>query len=205
VPLEEWEREGFSKLPYDEDKYCREIGIAETFGEEGYTTLERVWARPTCDVNGLFSGYQGEGAKTVLPAKAGAKVSMRLVPNQEPEKIAKLFSDYVAQITPAGVVVDVNYIHGAEAVLVDAKGPISDAAMKALEEVWGNAPVLVREGGSIPIVATFAQVLEVPVLLMGFGLSDDALHSPNEKFNISHFYNGIRTTVRLLENASEIG
>ena len=205
VPLEEWERQGFAKLPYDEADYCREVGISETFGEEGYTTLERVWARPTCDVNGLYSGYQGEGAKTVLPAKAGAKVSMRLVPNQEPEKIAQLFSDYVREITPPGVVAEVNYIHGAEAVLVDAKGPISDAAMKALEEVWGNPPVLVREGGSIPIVATFAQVLEVPVLLMGFGLSDDALHSPNEKFNISHFYNGIRTTVRLLQNASEIG
>jgi acetylornithine deacetylase/succinyl-diaminopimelate desuccinylase-like protein len=205
VPLEEWERQGFAKLPYDEANYCREVGISETFGEEGYTTLERVWARPTCDVNGLYSGYQGEGAKTVLPAKAGAKVSMRLVPNQEPEKIAKLFSEYVREITPPGVVAEVNYIHGAEAVLVDAKGPISDAAMKALEEVWGNPPVLVREGGSIPIVATFAQVLEVPVLLMGFGLSDDALHSPNEKFNISHFYNGIRTTVRLLQNASEIG
>ena len=204
VPLEEWERRGFAALPYDEGSYCREIGIGETFGEEGYTTLERVWARPTCDVNGLFSGYQGEGAKTVLPAKAGAKVSMRLVPNQVPEKIAQLFSDYVNEITPAGVVATVNYIHGAEAVLVDAKGSISDAAMKALEEVWGNAPVLVREGGSIPIVATFAQVLEVPVLLMGFGLSDDALHSPNEKFNISHFYNGIRTTVRLLDHVAEV-
>lgn len=203
VALEEWERQGFAALPYDEDSYCREIGIAETFGEEGYTTLERVWARPTCDVNGLFSGYQGEGAKTVLPAKAGAKVSMRLVPNQVPEKIAQLFSDYVSEIIPPGVAATVKYIHGAEAVLVDAKGPISDAAMKALEEVWGNAPVLVREGGSIPIVATFAQVLEVPVLLMGFGLSDDALHSPNEKFNISHFYNGIRTTVRLLDHVAE--
>lgn len=205
LPLEQWERDGFSSLPYDEANYCRDIGISETFGEEGYTTLERVWARPTCDVNGLYSGYQGEGAKTVLPARAGAKVSMRLVPNQDPAKVAGLFKEYVKEITPAGVTVDVEYIHGAEAVLVDAKGPISDAAMKALEEVWGNSPVLVREGGSIPIVATFAQVLEVPVLLMGFGLSDDALHSPNEKFNISHFYNGIRTTVRLLEHVSEIG
>ena len=205
LPLEDWERQGFADLPYDESHYCREIGISETFGEEGYTTLERVWARPTCDVNGLFSGYQGEGAKTVLPAKAGAKVSMRLVPNQEPEKVAQLFAEYVREITPPGVVAAVDYVHGAEAVLVDVKGPISDAAMRALEEVWGNPPVLVREGGSIPIVATFAQVLEVPVLLMGFGLSDDALHSPNEKFNISHFYNGIRTTVRLLHHAAEIG
>ncbi|MDH3253409.1 MAG: dipeptidase [Acidobacteriota bacterium] len=199
VPLEEWEREGFAKLPFDEAEYCRSLGITETFGEQGYTTLERVWARPTCDVNGLYCGYQGAGAKTVLPAKAGAKVSMRLVPNQQPEKIAKLFSDYVCQVAPPGVTIEVKNVHGAEAVLIDAKGPISEAAMQALEEVWGQAPVLVREGGSIPVVATFANVLKVPILLMGFGLSDDALHAPNEKFNISHFYNGVRTTVRLLD------
>jgi acetylornithine deacetylase/succinyl-diaminopimelate desuccinylase-like protein len=201
LPLEEWEREGFAKLPHDEAAYAGELGVAETFGEEGYTTLERAWARPTCDVNGLWSGYQGEGAKTVLPAKAGAKVSMRLVPRQDPKKIAVLFQEYVASIAPKGVSVEVSDLHGAEAVLIDTKGAIADAAMAAQADVWGEPPVLIREGGSIPVVAVFAEVLEVPVLLMGYGLPDDNLHSPNEKFNISNFYAGIRTTVRLLDRA----
>ena len=204
VPLEDWEREAFAKLPYDEQAYCDEVGVDRTFGEEGYTTLERAWARPTCDVNGIFGGYQGAGAKTVLPAWAGAKVSMRLVPNQDPEKIAALFEDYVESIAPAGVKVTATAHHGAEAVLVDAKGPIAEAAMGAQEDVWGVAPVLVREGGSIPIVGTFAQELGVPILLMGFGLADDALHSPNEKINISHFYNGIRTSIRLLDRVGAL-
>ena len=204
VPLEGWEREAFAELPYDEEEYCRSLGIDATFGEQGYTTLERVWARPTCDVNGLYGGYQGAGAKTVLPSWAGAKVSMRLVPNQDPKKIAQLFSEHVEKIAPQGVKVDVKDLHGAEAVLVDVKGPIGEAAMKAQEDVWGKAPVLVREGGSIPIVATFAQELGAPILLMGFGLEDDRLHSPNEKFNISHFYKGIETTVRLLTRTAAI-
>ena len=204
LPLEDWERKAFAALPHDEDAYRAELGIATTFGEEGYSTLERSWARPTCDVNGIFGGYQGEGAKTVLPAWAGAKVSMRLVPNQDPDNIARLFADYVESIAPPGVRVSVSWNHGAGPVLIDATGPFVEAAMAAQEDVWGNKPVLIREGGSIPIVGTFSEVLAVPVLLMGFGLSDDRLHSPNEKFNISHFYNGIRTTVRLLDRAADI-
>ncbi len=204
LPLEEWEREAFAALPHDDGAYREELGISETFGEEGYSTLERSWARPTCDVNGIFGGYQGEGAKTVLPGWAGAKVSMRLVPNQDPDRIAKLFADYVESIVPVGVRASVSWNHGAGPVLIDAKGPIVEAAMAAQEDVWGSKPVLIREGGSIPIVGTFSEVLAVPVLLMGFGLSDDRLHSPNEKFNISHFYNGIRTTVRLLDRVAEI-
>jgi acetylornithine deacetylase/succinyl-diaminopimelate desuccinylase-like protein len=205
VPLADWERQGFAALPHDEAAYCREVGVHETFGEEGYTTLERVWARPTCDVNGIFGGYQGQGAKTVLPARAGAKVSMRLVPEQRPKDIAAKFSEYVHRIAPAGVTVEVSDLHGAEPVLIDVQGPIAEAAKSALEDVWGKRPVLVREGGSIPIVATFAQQLSVPILLMGFGLNDDALHSPNEKFNISHFYSGIGTIVRLLDRVGDIG
>lgn len=204
VPLEEWERVAFSELPHDEEAYCKELGLETSFGEDGYTTLERSWARPTCDVNGIFGGYQGEGAKTVLPAWAGAKVSMRLVPKQDPETIARLFEEHVRAVAPAGVKVTVTPHHGAAAVLVDVNGPIAEAAMAAQEDIWGKKPVLIREGGSIPIVGTFADVLNVPILLMGFGLSDDRLHSPNEKFNISHFYNGIRTTVRLLDRAADI-
>ncbi len=203
-PLEAWEREEFAQLPFDEKEYCAELGLTETWGEEGYTVRERTWARPTCDVHGLFGGYQAKGAKTVLPSWCGAKVSMRLVPDQNPEKIARLFEDYVRSIAPHGVKVDVEYLHGGQAVGVSTEGPYVEAAMAAMEDVWGKRPVRVREGGSIPIVATFSDVLRVPVLLLGFGLNDDALHSPNEKFNISHFYNGIRAIARLLDRVGEV-
>jgi acetylornithine deacetylase/succinyl-diaminopimelate desuccinylase-like protein len=203
-PLEEWERKEFAGLPFDEDKYRTELGVAELFGEEGYSTRERTWGRPTCDVNGIFGGYMGKGAKTVLPSWGGAKVSMRLVPDQEPRKIAKLFSDYVQSVAPKGVTVEAEFLHGADPVVVEAKGPIVDAALDAMEDVWGARPVRIREGGSIPIVSTFAAVLGAPVLLLGFGLNDDGLHSPNEKFNISHFYNGIRSVARLLDRLGEL-
>ncbi len=203
LPLESWEREEFGRLPFDEAAYKAGLGIDDVCGEAGYTTLERSWARPTCDVNGLFGGYQGAGAKTVLPSWAGAKVSMRLVPNQTPEKIAALFERHVAGLHLPGVKVEVSYLHGAEPVLIDTSGPLVEAALQAMEEVWGKRPVRVREGGSIPIVATFSQVLGAPVALIGFGLTDDNLHSPNEKFNVSHFYNGIRTIARLLDLAGE--
>jgi acetylornithine deacetylase/succinyl-diaminopimelate desuccinylase-like protein len=203
-PLEEWERKEFASLPFDENEYRTELGVPELFGEEGYSTRERAWARPTCDVNGIFGGYMGKGAKTVLPSWGGAKVSMRLVPDQDPQKIKKLFTDYVRSIAPPGVTVEVESLHGADPVVVEAKGPIVDAALEAMQDVWGARPVRIREGGSIPIVSTFASVLGVPVLLLGFGLNDDGLHSPNEKFNISHFYNGIRSVARLLDRLSEL-
>lgn len=203
MPLEAWEREEFGKLPFDESEYKADLEIAEVFGEKGYTTLERMWGRPTLDVNGIFGGYAGEGAKTVLPGWAGAKVSMRLVPNQDPARIAELFVDYIPKITPPGVTVEASGVHGAQPVLIDIRGAIADAAMDAQEEIFGARPVRVREGGSIPIVAVFSEVLEVPTILMGFGLPDDRLHAPNEKFNISHFYNGIRAIVRLMDLAAE--
>lgn len=201
LPLEDWERREFGELPFDEAAYKADLDVDELFGEKGYTTLERSWGRPTLDVNGLFSGYQGEGAKTVLPARAGAKVSMRLVPNQDPDRISRLFTDYVRSMAPAGIEVEATGVHGAQPVLIDIQGPIADAAMAAQEDIFGARPVRVREGGSIPIVASFSSVLGVPTLLMGFGLPDDRLHAPNEKFNISHFYDGIRAIVRLLDRA----
>jgi len=179
--------------------------ISESAGEAGYTVFERAWARPTCDVNGLWGGYQGEGAKTVIPARAGAKVSMRLVPDQDPQKIARQFTEYVKSIAPRGVTVEVKGLHHAIPVLIETGGPIAEAAMAAQEDVWQKRPVRIREGGSIPVVGTFAQVLGVPILLVGFGLPDDRLHSPNEKFNISHFYNGVRTVVRLLDRSTKEG
>jgi acetylornithine deacetylase/succinyl-diaminopimelate desuccinylase-like protein len=203
-PLAAWEREEFAKLPFDEEAYRGELGVPELFGEEGYTTRERAWARPTCDVNGIFGGYMGKGAKTVLPSWGGAKVSMRLVPDQNPKKIAELFTGYVKSVAPKGVTVEVATLHGADPVVVETEGPIVDAALDAMEEVWGARPVRIREGGSIPIVSTFSAVLQCPVLLLGFGLHDDGLHSPNEKFNISHFYKGIRSVARLLDRLGDL-
>lgn len=204
-PLADWERQEFARLPFDGEAYRAELGVPELVGEEGYTTRERTWARPTLDVNGIFGGYQARGAKTVLPSWGGAKVSMRLVPDQRPDRVARLFTEFVHQVAPPGVVVEVSELHGAEPVLVQAEGPLVDAAMTAMADAWGARPVRIREGGSIPIVSAFSQVLGKPVLLLGFGLADDALHSPNEKFNISHYYNGIRSVVRLLDLLGDVG
>ncbi len=203
-PLAEWERAEWAKLPTDEEAYRVDLGVPELFGEEGYTTRERTWGRPTCDVHGLFGGYMGKGAKTVLPSWGGAKVSMRLVPDQDPQKIAKQFAQHVQAIAPKGVTVEVQSLHSGPAVVVEVEGPIVDAALDAMQDVWGARPVRIREGGSIPIVSTFSSVLKSPVLLLGFGLNDDGLHSPNEKFNISHFYNGIRSVVRLLDRLGDL-
>ncbi|HUF77729.1 MAG TPA: dipeptidase [Thermoanaerobaculia bacterium] len=206
-PLADWEREEFAALPFDEAAYAAGLGLSETFGEAGYSTRERVWARPTCDVNGIFGGYQGKGAKTVIPSWGGAKVSMRLVPDQKPKDIAAKFTDYVRQVAPRGVTVEVSDLHGAQPTLLETKGPEVEAAMDAMAAVWGARPVLVREGGSIPIVSTFAEVLGVPILMMGFGLPDDGLHSPNERFKIENFYRGIQSVAVFLDRlgASEAG
>ena len=204
APLEDWERQEFASLPFDPEADRTEIGIPEHFGEEDFSTLERRWARPTLDPNGIFGGYQEPGAKTIVPSWAGAKVSMRLVPNQDPAKIEALFTDYVKQVAPKGVTVEINCHHGAEPVLLETEGPIVEAAMAAMADVW-QRPVRVREGGSIPIVSTFSKVLGVPILLLGFGLSDDRLHSPNEKFNISNYYGGIRVIARTLDRLGALG
>ncbi len=201
-PLEAWEREGFAALPFNEQAYCDAIGISETFGEQGYTTLERSWARPTCDVNGIWGGYQGAGAKTVIAAAGGAKVSMRLVPDQDPAKIAAALQAYVDEIAPVGATAEVTVLSEADPVLVDVEVPLAEAALDAMEDIWGKRPVKIREGGSIPIVTTFAQVLDVPVLLLGFGLSDDRLHSPNEKLDVDYFFGGVRFTARLLDRVA---
>ena len=203
-PLEDWEREELGKLPFDEEAYRQDLGVEALFGEEGYTTRERAWARPTCDVNGVFGGYMGKGAKTVIASRGGAKVSMRLVPDQDPVEIAERFSAYMHKVAPSGVKVETEYIHGAGPVRIDAQGPLIEAALDAMEEVWGARPVRIREGGSIPIVATLAEELKVPVLLLGFGLPDDRLHSPNEKFNISHFYNGARSVAAILDRLGTV-
>jgi len=201
-PIAAWERKEFANLPFDAEAYRADLGVSELVGENGYTTLERVWARPTCDVNGIFGGYMGQGAKTVLPSWGGAKISMRLVPDQAPGRITTLFSDYVQQIKPRGVHVEVRTHHGAKPVLIETEGPLVAAAVAAMADIW-KPPVRIREGGSIPIVSTFSDVLGVPILLLGFGLLDDRLHSPNEKFNIRNFYGGIRAVVRMLDRMAD--
>jgi acetylornithine deacetylase/succinyl-diaminopimelate desuccinylase-like protein len=195
----DWERREMAALPFDETEYREDLAVDALPGEQGWTPIERASVRPTCDVNGIFGGYMGRGAKTVLPAWAGAKVSMRLVPDQDPEQIGARFVDYVRQVCPPGVKVSVDLLHGGRPILLATEGPYFAAAMDALEATFGARPVRVREGGSIPVVNTFSEVLHAPILLMGYGLPDDRLHSPNEKISLSQFYDGIRCTVRLLD------
>ena len=202
--LADWERQEIASLPFDEAAYRADLGVDAVPGEAGFHPIERTTARPTCDVNGIFGGYMGRGAKTVLPAWGGAKVSMRLVPDQDPETIARLFTEHVQRVAPAGVRVSVEAHHGGRPILLATEGPYFGAAMDALAETFGARPLRVREGGSIPIVNTFSDVLQVPILLMGYGLPDDRLHSPNEKMSVAQFYDGIRCTVRLLDRLGEL-
>ncbi len=202
LELDQDERDGFAALGYTDEILQQETGAPAPFGEAGYTTLERMWGRPTCDVNGLLSGYGGEGAKTIIPAKAMAKVSMRLVPNQDPAQIATAFAAYVEQIAPTGVTVKVIDHHGAKPVLVPRQSAMMQAGMTALEKGFGAPPVFIREGGSIPIVRTFQECLKAPVLLLGYGLATDNIHSPNEKFHLENFWQGARTSAILLAEAA---
>jgi len=203
IELEREERDGFAELGYTDEILRKETGSPAPHGEKGYTTLERMWARPTCDVNGLLSGYGGEGAKTIIPSRAMAKVSMRLVPDQDPERIAAAFTSYVKEIAPPEVEVEVIDHHGARPVLVERKSPMMTAGMTALERGFGAKPVFIREGGSIPIVGTFKECLRSPVLLLGYGLSTDNIHSPNEKFHLDNFWRGIRTSAILMTEAAK--
>lgn len=198
-PMTEEMRKAYKQLPFDEDEYKKDLNLKAVGGEKGYSTLERASARPTLDVNGLWSGYQGEGAKTVLPAKAGAKISMRLVPDQDPKKIAGLFAEYVKSLEPDTVTIDVIEHHGGHPVLIDLDYYGLKAAAKAFEEVYEKEVLFAREGGSIPIVADFKKVLGVNSILMGFGLTKDALHSPNESFSLKDFHRGIQTSAKFFE------
>jgi acetylornithine deacetylase/succinyl-diaminopimelate desuccinylase-like protein len=191
VPLTDEERQAWKTLPFNEKEYKKDFGIPKLFGETGYTTLERTWARPTLEVNGLLSGFTGEGAKTVLPAVAMAKISMRLVPNQDPNKIAKLFEDYVRKITPKTVELKITRMHGGKPWMAAYDNQFVQAAGRAVERGFGQKPVFTREGGSIPVVSTFQEELGLPSVLFGVGLPDENAHAPNEKLDISNFHNGI--------------
>ena len=204
IPLTEADRSASAALPFDEEAYKKSLDINAVHGEKGYTTLERASARPTLDVNGIWGGYIGEGAKTVLPSKANAKISMRLVPDQHPKEIAKLFSDYFNSLAPNTVKVTVNEHHGGHAAVTDLSFYGLKAAAKAFEDVYKKEPLFAREGGSIPIVADFKKVLGVESILMGFGLTSDAIHSPNEKFSLKDFHRGIKTSARFMELLAEM-
>jgi acetylornithine deacetylase/succinyl-diaminopimelate desuccinylase-like protein len=199
VPLADWERAEFAKLPFSEADFMADLGVAELFGETGYTTLERKWARPTCDINGIWGGYSGPGPKTVLPCLGGAKFSFRLVPDQTPQRIAELVRLHVQRVCPPGVTWELEAMHGAPAVLVEVKGSQGvEAAVRAVEAGFGTRPVFIREGGSIPVVGLFKQNLGVDTLLLGWGQNDDNLHGPNEKFSLADFHRGIKASAHLL-------
>jgi acetylornithine deacetylase/succinyl-diaminopimelate desuccinylase-like protein len=193
IEVSKKERALMAKAPFCQREYKKSLGIRAVFGEKGYTTNERTGIRPTFDVCGIWGGYTGEGAKTVLPSKAYAKISTRLVPGQDHQKIAKLFVDYFTSIAPKSVRVKVDYLHGGPSYVCPIDLPAYKAAERAFKEVYGKDPVPVRSGGSIPIIATFEEILGIKSVLMGFGLASDAIHSPNENFPLEQFFNGIRT------------
>jgi acetylornithine deacetylase/succinyl-diaminopimelate desuccinylase-like protein len=202
VALKDEERQQWASLPFNEKQYRKDFGIPKLHGETGYTTLERTWARPTLEVNGLLSGFTGEGAKTVLPAVAMAKISMRLVPNQDPDKIATLFEAYVKKLAPKTVTVKVTRMHGGKPWMTSYDNPFVQAAGRAIEKGFGRKPVFTREGGSIPVVSTFQEELGLPSVLFGVGLPDENAHAPNEKLDLANFQGGIISSAILYE---EIG
>lgn len=193
------EREAYRQLPFDEAAYKKELGIEEVFGEVGYSTLERVSARPSLDVNGIWGGYQKEGAKTVLPSKGGAKISMRLVPDQDPQEIAQLFKAHIESVAPKTVKVKIIEHHGGHPAITDLNFYGLKSAAKAFEDIYGEKPLYTREGGSIPIVADFQTILGADSILMGFGLNSNNIHSPNENFSLEDFHRGIKTSARFFE------
>ncbi|KAA9039158.1 dipeptidase [Ginsengibacter hankyongi] len=187
------ERALMNKAPYDEDEYKKEVGVKELWGEQGYTTNERTGIRPTLEINGIWGGYMGEGAKTVLPSKATAKISARLVPNQSSVKMTKLLLDYFKKIAPPSVAVKAFEHHGGEPYMTPIESKGYKAASKAVEKTFGKTPIPVRGGGSIPICSILEKELGIKIIFMGFGLDSDNLHSPNEKYGIENFYKGIET------------
>ena len=205
VPLQEEERKAWASLPFNEKQYKKDFGIPKVYGESDYTTLERTWARPTFEVNGLLSGFTGEGAKTVLPAVAMAKVSMRLVPNQDPDKIAKLFEAYVHDVAPKTVEVKVTRMHGGKPWMTSYDNPFVQAAGRAIEKGFGQKPVFTREGGSIPVVSTFQEELGLPSVLFGVGLPDENAHAPNEKLDVGNFHGGIIASAILYDEVAKLG
>jgi succinyl-diaminopimelate desuccinylase len=204
VPLTERERAEFRALPITDEQFCQQIGVRGLSGEQGFTSLERRWARPTLDINGLTSGYQGEGAKTVLPARASAKFSFRLVPHQNPARITSSLRSFLEARLPPGIEMELIDHHGAPGVVIPLESQYIRAASAAIEAGFGRAPVFIREGGSIPIVTTFAHELRADVLLLGWGQNDDNTHSPNEKFSLDDYHRGTLASAHLWQQLADM-
>jgi acetylornithine deacetylase/succinyl-diaminopimelate desuccinylase-like protein len=204
LDLEDWERNEFKNLPFKDQGFLKEVGSEGLVGEKGYSTLERKSARPTLEINGIYGGYDGEGAKTIVPSWAGAKITMRLVPNQDPDKVCQLLEKHLQQIKPEGVTLEVKTGGGAKPALVSKDNPYMRAAMLALKEGFGKDPFFIREGGSIPIVNVFKEVLGVDTLLLGFCQPDCNAHSPNEWFALNDFKRGIISTINLYKKLAEM-
>ena len=200
--LTQEERDAFASLPFQKEEWMASIGIDATQSESGYTALEGICGRPTLDVNGMWSGYQGEGAKTVLPSVAGAKISMRLVPDQTPDEIVEKIRAYFEANVPNTMKLEFKDLHGGHAVVVDYTHPAMQAASQALKDTYGKDPHFMRHGGSIPVVADFKKILGLDTVLMGFGLEEDAIHSPNESFGLDRFREGILAIIRFMDNYS---
>jgi acetylornithine deacetylase/succinyl-diaminopimelate desuccinylase-like protein len=199
------ELESWSKLPFKEKDFLREeVGSLKLTGEKGHTVLERVWSRPTFEVHGIAGGFTGAGSKTVIPSKAMAKVSFRLVPDQNPEQIIAEFRKHVEKKAPKGIKVEVRVLGASPGLMVDTNHPGIRIAAQAMEDVFGKRTVFTRSGGSIPIVGDFAKFIGIPTILMGFGLPDDGLHSPNEKYNLDNYYKGIMTVAHFFEKYGEV-
>jgi len=203
--LSKWERTQFKKLPYNETAYKKSLGVPALYGEKGYSTLERTWSRPTLDVNGIKGGYQGEGAKTIIPSMASCKITMRLVPNMDPIDICNKLEKYLKKIAPKSVRVKLDKHGGAKGVVVPSDGPWLDAAARAIKIGFGKTPVFMKEGGSIPVVIDFKEILGLDTLLIGFGQSDDNIHSPNERFRVKDFENGCKTAAVLPGELAKVG
>ncbi|HZZ72638.1 MAG TPA: dipeptidase [Pirellulales bacterium] len=204
IKLTKRERDNFAKLPFHERAFMKQLGVKGLSGEQGFSTLERRWARPTCDINGLTSGFQGEGPKTILPAQASAKFSFRLVPDQQPKKITAALKKFIRERCPAGVTWKLLEFGGSPGVVVPLESPYIAAASRAIEHGFGKKPVFMREGGSIPVVRTFHEELDVDTLLLGWGLDDDNTHSPNEKFSLADFHRGIKSSAWLWQELAAI-
>ena len=205
VELTEDDRRRVAELPFDEDAYLERLGLPALHGEVGYSTLERRGARPTLDVNGIWGGFQGEGAKTIIPAHAHAKVSCRLVSDQDPARIYAALRDHVIAIAPPGIRVQVQQLGGGHPSLTPIDHPATQAAARALEATFGSAPLYIREGGSIPVCATFEQVLDLPVVLLGFDPPDQRAHAPNEWMDLANYETGIRTVARMWDEVAALG
>ena len=203
-PPSKAELESWAQLPFSEKQFLREeVGATKLTGEKEFTVLERVWSRPTFEVHGVAGGFTGAGSKTVIPSKATAKVSFRLVPNQDPDKIVEAFRKHVAKNTPKGIQVEVRVLGAGPGLMVNTDHPAIQVAASAMQDIFGQQTVFTRSGGSIPIVGDFKRHLGIPTILMGFGLPDDGLHSPNEKYSVSNYYKGIMTVAHFLEKYGE--